>query len=224
MRKLVKELENRKIDYEKLISYGFKLKNNTYSIKKDIYNDEFYVEINISNDLVASKVIEKATNDEFFLVDVKEAGSFSGFVNDEYEKVLKEFVSNCTTVNVFKSSQSKKVISYLKEKYDTELEFLWDKYPDAAAFRNKSNNKWYGIFMKISKEKIGEESSDLVDIIDLRYQKEDIDNIIDNKKVFPGYHMNKKSWITLVLDGRMNIKEIYKLIDNSYQIIDKKNK
>ncbi len=35
---------------------------------------------------------------------------------------------------------------------------------------------------------------------------------------FAGYHMNKKHWITIKLDGSVNINEIYELIDNSYNL------
>lgn len=38
------------------------------------------------------------------------------------------------------------------------------------------------------------------------------------KVVFPGYHMNKKSWITIILDGAMKTKRICELIDNSYAL------
>ena len=34
--------------------------------------------------------------------------------------------------------------------------------------------------------------------------------------------MNKKSWITIKLDGSVNENEIYKLIDNSYMLSIKK--
>ncbi|MBR3153114.1 MAG: MmcQ/YjbR family DNA-binding protein, partial [Clostridia bacterium] len=42
--------------------------------------------------------------------------------------------------------------------------------------------------------------------------------IIDNKKIFPGYHMNKKSWITIKLDNSVETEEIIHLIDNSYEL------
>lgn len=34
--------------------------------------------------------------------------------------------------------------------------------------------------------------------------------------------MNKNSWITIKLDGSLELKEIYRLIDNSYQLSFKK--
>ena len=57
-----------------------------------------------------------------------------------------------------------------------------------------------------------------IEIIDLRYSKEDIQNVVDNKKIFPGYHMNKKSWITIKLDDSVDTQKIFELIDNSYKI------
>ena len=40
--------------------------------------------------------------------------------------------------------------------------------------------------------------------------------------VIPGYHMNKKHWNTLVLDGTISDNEILKWIDHSYDLVRKK--
>lgn len=40
--------------------------------------------------------------------------------------------------------------------------------------------------------------------------------------VKPGYHMNKKHWNTLVLNGTMSDNEILKWIDHSYDLVSKK--
>ena len=58
----------------------------------------------------------------------------------------------------------------------------------------------------------------MVDIIDLRYSKDKIKEIVDNEKIFEGYHMNKNSWITIRLDGSLETDKICELIDNSYNI------
>ncbi len=36
------------------------------------------------------------------------------------------------------------------------------------------------------------------------------------ESVLPGYHMNKKYWNTVVLDGRIPAKEVFTMIDHSY--------
>jgi len=39
------------------------------------------------------------------------------------------------------------------------------------------------------------------------------------EQVQPGYHMNKKHWNTVVLDGVIPEKEIRKMIDHSYDLV-----
>ena len=39
------------------------------------------------------------------------------------------------------------------------------------------------------------------------------------EQVRPGYHMNKKHWNTVVLDGVIPEKEIRKMIDDSYDLV-----
>lgn len=41
--------------------------------------------------------------------------------------------------------------------------------------------------------------------------------------VIPGYHMNKKHWNTILLDGSIPDKEVYKWIEDSYQLVKKKH-
>jgi predicted DNA-binding protein (MmcQ/YjbR family) len=40
--------------------------------------------------------------------------------------------------------------------------------------------------------------------------------------VLPGYHMNKKHWNTVVLDGRVPKKIIFEMIDGSYNLVQGK--
>ncbi|WP_373060247.1 MmcQ/YjbR family DNA-binding protein [Zunongwangia sp. H14] len=47
--------------------------------------------------------------------------------------------------------------------------------------------------------------------IELREQHEE--------NILPGYHMNKKLWNTLVLDGRLNKEMIFELTDHSYDLV-----
>ena len=37
--------------------------------------------------------------------------------------------------------------------------------------------------------------------------------------VQPGYHMNKKHWNTVVVDGSLSDTELYELIDHSYHLV-----
>jgi predicted DNA-binding protein (MmcQ/YjbR family) len=119
---------------------------------------------------------------------------------------------------VFKSEYAQRVIKYVKERYNDELQFLWVKFPKNAVFRRKDNKKWYAALLVLEKRKLGVDSEDVVDIIDLRAMSEDIDHLLDGEGYFPGYHMNKDNWITICLDGSVPIDEIYDRIDESYYL------
>ena len=42
--------------------------------------------------------------------------------------------------------------------------------------------------------------------------------------VEPGYHMNKKHWNTITLDGTIPPREIFAMIDHSYELVSKASK
>ncbi len=219
MRNLELNLKNKVINYDALLKYGFKKQNNFYSYKTYICDNQFEISIVISDDAKYSKLIDLENNDEFVLADLDDiCGKFVGTVKEEYNKVIEDVFAKCTTKEVFKSSQARDVINYISQKYSDKLEFLWEKFDDNAIWRNKQNSKWYALLLVISEEKLGIDSKKNIEIIDLRYDKEKIQDIIDNKSIFAGYHMNKKSWITIKLDNSVNTKLIYDLIDNSYNL------
>ena len=219
MRNLNIKFKNRKIDYEKLLIYGFKNENDKYIYKTRIQNNQFEVNVIISNEESYSKLIDLENETEFILVDLETSnGKFVGQLRNDYEQIIEDIIIQCTSKEAFKNSQTKEVINYIEKKYGDKLEFLWEKFDDNAIWRNKQNNKWYGVLLTLSESKLGINSEKIVEVIDLRYQKEKIESIIDNLKIFPGYHMNKKSWITIKLDELVDTSYIFELIDNSYNL------
>lgn len=219
MRTLESELNNKAINYDRLLKYGFIQEKDRYLYKTKIYNEQFEMYVTVENNKMTSKLLDLLIGDEYILVDVPDStGDFVGKVREEYENELKNIIEKCTIPNVFKSEQSKEIIKYVKNKYNDDLEYLWTKFPKNAVWRNKKNKKWYGALLIISERKLELESDKIIDIIDLRCSKDTIKSIIDNKKIFAGYHMNKDNWITIKLDGSVKTEKIFELIDNSYNL------
>lgn len=42
------------------------------------------------------------------------------------------------------------------------------------------------------------------------------------ESVLPGYHMNKKHWNTVIVDGKLSKKQIFQMLDDSYNLVGKK--
>ena len=218
MRNLSDELKRKTINYRVLKSFGFIKKDDSYYYEKNIL-DEFKIIIEIKDEKVTSKIIDLNLLDEYLAVDIKGAtGEYVGKVKDRYENEINNFINSCTDVDIYKSKYIKEIIKYVKDKYHDDLEFLWEKFSDTSIVRNKQNNKWYLVFMIITKDKLGDFEEKEIEVIDIRYDKGDIDKIIDNKNIFPGFHMNKNSWITIILDDNIDINYVKMLIDNSYDL------
>lgn len=219
MRNLNSKLKNRKINHKELVKYGFQKENKKYIYKTKIQNNQFEVNVILSDERNYAKLIDLENDTEFIPVDIETSnGKFVGELRQEYDKIIDDIISKCTSKEAFKSKQAKEVIRYIEEKYGDKLEFLWEKFDNNAVCRNKQNSKWYGVLLTVSARKLGIETDEMIEIIDLRYSKEKIDAILSDTKILPGYHMNKKSWITIKLDESIDTMEIFKLIDNSYRL------
>lgn len=112
------------------------------------------------------------------------------------------------------------IFEYVKEKYNTTPEYLWQKYPNYVILRNNDNKKWYAAIMNVSKEKLGLDGKEEIDIIDIKCYPEMIGSLRKEKGVLPAYHMNKEYWLSIVLDGTFLKEKLFELLDLSFEITE----
>ena len=171
---------------------------------------------------ISTKLLDPDSGEEYVLHrDPLAKGAFVGKIRMEYGRILELIANKCFENDVFQSDYAHKVIRYVRQTYGDELEFLWERFPDNAIFRRKDTGKWYGALLVLSRRKLGLASDDLVDILDLRIKSGEIETLVDKEKFFPGYHMNKKHWFTVCLDGSVPMEEIFRRIDDSYLLAKK---
>lgn len=128
-----------------------------------------------------------------------------------------------SAMNTFKTNQAHEIIEYVRKNYNRELEFLWVRSPGNAVWRRGDNEKWFGVLLTVAGNKIiPDAGDDTVEILDVRCAPDVTDFIVDKKKIFPGYHMNKRHWVTIVLDGCMATRDICRLLSASYEIAGQK--
>jgi len=208
------------VNLEKLTAYGFSKKADIYSYSTTLPDSNFKMTVNVTKQgEVTASVIDPALNEPYTLHLVDAAvGSFVGNVKTEYEQLLTKIANQCFEPDVFQSQQAKAVIDYIRDTYCGELEYLWQKFPNNAVVRRTDNQKWYALLLTVSCQKIGFKSDEIIEILDLRMTPENIEKSVDGIKFLPGYHMNKKHWITICLNGTVSLEEIYPLIDDSYNL------
>lgn len=220
------EIKNKRIVKNKLIPFGFKHNSEGFSYSEFILDTQFELKLFVNKDFkLSTQLIETAVDYEYVLHLVPDAqGEFVGKVKSAYNSVLDKFIKNCCETDMFKSEQALEIIEYVRNTYQDELEYLWEKFPNNAIVRRKDNKCWYLILIKLSRRKLGFDSDEIVDIIDLRISTESVRETIDGKKYLSAYHMNKQHWFTLVLDGSVSTNEIFDRINESYALAKKQKK
>ncbi len=218
-------LKNLKIDEARIEKIGFTPQGDKLVFSKKIIDDEFLLTVEIRDNVISSNVVEIATDERYALFDVEErTGAFIGRMRSEYDSVVNAVKNECCSKSVFKTDCADAVIRYIRRTYGDELEYLWEKFPHNAVVRNKINEKWYAAFLVVDKRKIGIDEDGQTEIVNVLVQSERLNGLVDGKKYFYGYHMNKKHWISVILDGSVAVDELYPLVDNSYQLSVAKRK
>ena len=113
------------------------------------------------------------------------------------------------------------IFEYVKEQYGTVPEYLWNSSPESAILRHK-NGKWYAAILRVEKSKLGLKEEGTVDIINVKCEPDMVGLLTQTYGFLPGYHMNKKYWITMLLDGSVSEAKILDFLDMSYDLIDGK--
>lgn len=114
-----------------------------------------------------------------------------------------------------------KIISYARERYAAEPEYLWLKTPDAFVLRNPQNKKWYALVMGVRRSAVGLDGEGCVDLLNIKCSPLVREVLIGEGKAIPAYHMNKRLWISVFLD-RTPEREVYGALDESYSMVNGK--
>ncbi len=204
---------------DKLLDYGFAREGSLYLYEQKIMNNAFCLNISIDvNGHLETKLTDSDTNEEYILYKTDACGAYVGEIRTAIETVLEDISDKCYEVSVFKTNQANMLISYIRNHYGDDLEFLWKKFPDNAIWRRKDNKKWYAAILTVSKSKLGFDTEERVEIIDLRLRPDEMEALLSQEHYYPGWHMNKKSWYTIILDDFISDEELRHRVDMSYEL------
>ena len=116
----------------------------------------------------------------------------------------------------------KDVLKFAKQKYKVSGDAPWAKYPDFIVLRHADNRKWFGLLMNLPKSKLGLKGDKSVDILNLKVDPIVIGGFIHQVGIMPAYHMNKASWVSVLLDGSVPLNDIEFLLNVSFELTKNK--
>lgn len=115
------------------------------------------------------------------------------------------------------------VLKYALKQYGTKPEYPWTTLPDDLVLRHADNRKWYGLMMTVKRENLGLSGTGYIDILDIKCDPEMAGFLVAEKGILPGYHMHKGNWITILLDGSVERKQVCSLLDQSFLLTASRN-
>lgn len=217
--------DRHKPDFEKLQKFGFVKNGKNYNYEKYFMDNQFRADIQINaNGELSAKVYDTASNDEYLPLRVEHnEGKFVGKVREAYIEILKEICDKCFLKTYFIFPQSNRITNALLKKYGDSPEFLWEKFQGSGIFRNPKTQKWYLAILDVEYSKIKKGAkSEIVEVADIKLAPEHVEYLKTQKDFYPAYHMNKKYWITVILNDSISDEKILELIEESHSYSEKK--
>ena len=114
-------------------------------------------------------------------------------------------------------------LDYCTETYGTTPDYPFEEDFVTTALRHSATRKWYAIVMQVSRRKFGQESDEIIDVVNMKLLVEMFGSFGKADGVYPAYHMNKLHWISLLLPDAPD--DVAKLLVNvSFEATGKKKK
>ena len=87
----------------------------------------------------------------------------------------------------------------------------------------RKTKKWFALIGSVGINKIDKNSDSTteVEIINLKISPNNINELLNKKGIYEAYHMNKKNWITIILDNTLTDEDIMDYIEESYNLVNK---
>lgn len=116
----------------------------------------------------------------------------------------------------------KELLQYAREQFGASPEYLWARYPSYCVLRHAGNRKWFAAVMDVPGNKLGLPGDRTVEILDVKCDPVLLGSLLGTEGFLPAYHMNKSSWVTILLDGSVADDEITGLLNISYRLTEGK--
>ena len=206
---------------KKAKEYGFVENQGVWTYSCQILQGDFVMTVSITADNVSFQVFDQETGDLYPQVHMESfKGSFVGSVREACLEILYQIRNACFEVQDFICPQTKRIMTQVQEKYGNQLEYLWEKSSDTAVLRHEGNQKWYAVLMKISWDKLEKGREGQMEAVNLKHNC--VADLLSQKGIYPAFHMNKRYWISVVLDDTLSDEEVLGLMEKSWNLTTKK--
>ncbi len=208
-----------RLDRDKLISYGFTPEGDELIFGKVIFDENMRAELTVDQALkLRGKVIDKDTDEEYVALNIPSfTGSYVGEIRQAYEDLIMDVADKCGSPVTFMWEQTTRIATYIFERYHESPDNPFSTTGDYMVFRYPQTGKWYALVgnVKASALSRNKKDEDLIEIMNLKVEKDRMEDLLAIDGIYPAYHMSHKSWITILMNGSVEDEFIMELISRS---------
>ncbi len=203
---------------EALLAFGFIKQEGAFSFQKELQNHDFSLGIKVEGKTVYLEVLDAATGESFspFFV-AHPMGSFVRQMREEAEELIAKIRETCFEKD-YENDYIARFDLFVKQRFGVDPEVTWEEYPDFFTYHRKDNRKWFAIIMQAKYRTLGIDKDGTVNLIDVKADPEEVPGLLKRKDVLPGFHMNKKHWVSFLLDGSAPFENLIPLVEKSYAL------
>lgn len=220
---------------KKLEAAGFRRASGGYTYEADFLDGQFRAVLTVSDGgEISGRVIDLDTEEEYLPIRARDQiGEFVGSVRQGYFEVLAQVREKGFSPVDFIYDQANRIAAAIEREFGETVEFPWEKYPGNGTVKCGENGKWYAAVLTVARGKLdtasgsakaGRSAADpdpeeIVEVINLKADPDEIPVLSQEAGICRAWHMNKKHWISVLLDDTAADARVMELVRESRRLV-----
>ncbi len=217
---------------QRLIQYGFLKQNGIYRYQTKLEDTGMYAIITVEGNAVSGRVLDELTNEEYVAVyTVGKKGKFATQVRTVYLSCLEDIAKNCFEKVMYSSRQANTMHEWMINELHDIADHPFTKSQNGkrttdhefTAYKPSDSDKMYVLMFSIGMHKLDKACDEnQVDAMNIKVEPSKVGDLLQLPGFYPAYHMNKKHWVTALLDGTIEDAVLKELLVKSRALVAKK--
>ena len=214
---------------QRLIEYGFIEESGVFQYQTKLEDTGMYARITVDNGTVSGSVLDEFTDEEYIAVHtVGKKGNFATKVKTAYLACLSDIARNCFEKMMYFSKQANIMHEWMINQLHDTADHPFTKSHnskrtvdnDFTAYTPNGCDKMYALMFAIDKRKLDDACDETwVDAVNIKVESSKVEDLLQLPGFYPAYHMNKKHWVTAILDGTINDEIIKELLSKARGLV-----
>lgn len=178
--------------------------------------DGFYFKLKLEDHCLDSRVVDE-DNEPYTLFEIKPSPS-------ALAQRLQDELTEWVQLNIASSEdEGVRWTHWIEERFDVEGQHPFKRIPTATTFLTKHQQKWFALLMEVPLRVLQPEGKGNVWLLNIKVNPDNRLQLIDGNTIFDAYHMNKKHWVSVMLNDDTNQQLLGELVSQSYRLVEGKN-